>query len=105
MAERHPGVLSKLRQLVDAGQAELVSFHWSDQLFLAYPRRDLEVSHALMAEVWERTGLSPSGTVFCQEGQFGEGLAPFGAEHDRDLLAACGCRVLELGPAGLRPAS
>jgi hypothetical protein len=86
MQLRHPGVLAKLKQLVDAGRAELVSFHYSDQLFLAYPRLDMERSHQLMNKVFEDAGLTPSGVVFCQEGQFGVGMGPFAANHDRDIL-------------------
>ncbi len=86
MQQRHPGVLAKLKQLVDAGRAELVSFHYSDQLFLAYPRLDMERSHQIMNEVLEDAGLTPSGVVFCQEGQFGVGMGPFAAGHDRDIL-------------------
>lgn len=86
MLERHPGVLAKLKQLVDAGQAELVSFHWSDQLFLAYPRRDMAASHRLMDPVWEQAGLSPSPVVFCQEGQFGVGMLAFGAARGRQVF-------------------
>ncbi len=86
MIERHPDVLSKLVQLVTEGRAELVSFHWSDQLFLAYPRLDLERSHQLMDAVWEEAGLRPSEVVFCQEGQFGVGMGPFAAERGRSVL-------------------
>ncbi|MEK6608629.1 MAG: MYXO-CTERM sorting domain-containing protein [Myxococcota bacterium] len=86
MIERHPEVLEKLRRLVDAGQAEIVSFHWSDQLFLAYPRLDMEKSHALLDASWARAGLVPSPVVFCQEGQFGLGMAAFAGAHGRDVL-------------------
>ena len=37
-------MLEKLRCAANNGQIELVSFHWSDQLFLAFPARDLEWS-------------------------------------------------------------
>ncbi len=86
MLERHPGIVAKLKTLYDAGQVELVSFHWSDQLFLAYPRRDMEVSHALMDPIWEQAGMTPSPVVFCQEGQFGLGMLPFGAERGRTIF-------------------
>jgi hypothetical protein len=86
MHERHPGILSKLKQLVSNGQVELVSFHYSDQMFLAYPKLDMERSHQLMERVWEEVGFSPSEVVFCQEGQFGEGVVPFAAAHDRTIL-------------------
>ncbi len=86
IAERHPEVLALLREMVESGQVELVSFHYSDQLFLAYPRLDLERSHQLMDQVWDLTELDPSGVVFCQEGQFGIGVGPFAQDHDRTTL-------------------
>jgi len=67
MMERHPEVLAKLKQLMASGQAELVSFHYSDQMFLAYPRLDLERSHEIMDAVYAEAGITPSPVVFCQE--------------------------------------
>jgi len=86
MMERHPGVLAKLKQLMASGQAELVSFHYSDQMFLAYPKLDLEKSHEIMDAVYAEAGITPSPVVFCQEGQFGVGMAPFAQEHSRSIL-------------------
>jgi MYXO-CTERM domain-containing protein len=86
MQARHQGVLRKLKQLYDLGQAEIVSFHYSDQLFLAYPPRDLAVSHELMEPIWQEVGIQPSPVVFCQEGQFGEGMIPFGRPHGRTIF-------------------
>jgi len=86
LRDRHPDVLEKLRLLVQAGQAELISFHWADQLFLAYPRRAMERSHELMEEVWADVGIWPSPVVFCQEGQFGMGMARFARERGRAVL-------------------
>jgi hypothetical protein len=75
MAERHGDVLDKLRALAEAGQAEVVSFHYSDQLFLAYPREDWARSQALTAATFARHGIPLAKTVFCQEGQAGPGMA------------------------------
>jgi len=86
MMERHSDVLDLLRELVEAGQVELVSFHYSDQLFLAYPRLDMERSHDLMEEVWEAAELTPSAVVFCQEGQFGVGIASLARARGRTIL-------------------
>jgi len=69
LAERHPTVLEKLRVLAVSGQAEVVSFHYSDQLFLAYPTDDLRRSLELTRQVFDRYGIPLSGSVFCQEGQ------------------------------------
>ncbi|MEJ7734003.1 MAG: hypothetical protein WKG00_33010 [Polyangiaceae bacterium] len=75
MAERHGDVLDKLRALAEAGQAEVVSFHYSDQLFLAYPREDWVRSQALTAAAFAKHGIPLGKTVFCQEGQAGPGMA------------------------------
>ena len=86
MAARHPGVLDKLRELAEAGQVEVVSFHYSDQLFMAYPRRDWEESVARGKAVFAEHDVPLSGVVFCQEGQAGLGLAPRMAEHGYHTL-------------------
>ncbi len=77
LEKRHQDVLEKLKALAKSGQIELVSFHYSDQLFLAYPRKDMEWSLRLNREVFERNGLPLSKVVFTQEGQFGQGMAQF----------------------------
>jgi uncharacterized protein (TIGR03382 family) len=74
LAERHRETLDRLRVLAKAGQVEIVSFHYSDQLFLAFPWRDQEVSLDLVAELFDRYDLPLSDVVFTQEGQFGEGM-------------------------------
>jgi len=73
LAQRHPAILEQLRRMAQAGQAELVSFHYDDQLFLAFPREDLQRSMDHTKEVFERYCLPLSGVVFNQEGQAGEG--------------------------------
>lgn len=69
LADRHPQVLQKLRTLAVSGQAEVVSFHYSDQLYLAYPSVDLEHSLEQTRRVFDEHGIPLSATVFCQEGQ------------------------------------
>lgn len=86
MLERHPAVIDKLRQLVDEGRVELVSFHYSDQLFLAYPRVAMERSHELLDAVMAEAGLGLSPVTFCQEGQFGEGMARLAPDHGQTIL-------------------
>ncbi len=73
MAKRHPQVLALLQKLAWRGQAELISFHYSDQLFLAFPRDDLHRSIAATRKVFADNCLPLSGVVFNQEGQAGEG--------------------------------
>ncbi|MGC8928475.1 MAG: hypothetical protein ACP5QK_11195 [Myxococcota bacterium] len=77
MAGRFPKTFEKLKSLVKNCQVELISFHYSDQLFLAYPEMDMQWSFDLNRAVFERFGLFPSGVVFTQEGQFGEGMLKF----------------------------
>lgn len=79
MAERHPDVLTKLRALVAAGQVDVDSFHYSDQLYVAYPRRDLEASLDLTQQVFDRLCLPRGGSIFTQEGQFAVGQLPIAA--------------------------
>ncbi len=74
LAERRPDVLDHLRTLADNGQVELVSFHYSDQLWTAYPWRDEEVSLALTRDVFDANQLRLSDVVWSQEGQFGQGM-------------------------------
>lgn len=74
LATRHRDVLDQLRTLAHAGQVELVSFHYSDQLWTAYPWRDQEVSLARTRAIFEAYDLPLSEVVFTQEGQFGEGM-------------------------------
>ncbi|MGB0590853.1 MAG: hypothetical protein ACPGU1_14325 [Myxococcota bacterium] len=73
MAERHPEGLALMRELAQSGQVELVSFHYAAQLFLAFPREDMERSIARTKAVFEANCLPLSGVVFNQEGQAGEG--------------------------------
>ncbi|MFA6447873.1 MAG: hypothetical protein WCX65_00255 [bacterium] len=79
-AKRYPAIFEKLKTLVNRRQIDLVSFHYADQLFLAYPRLDTDWSDRINKKVFEKHGLIQSTTVFTQEGQFGEGLASFMAD-------------------------
>lgn len=81
LAQRHPQVLEDLRTLAKRGQIELVSLHYSAQLFLAYPRRDLERSIELNRSTFQRLDLPLSPVVFAQEGQFNEGLLSIMPAH------------------------
>ncbi|MBI5525578.1 MAG: hypothetical protein HY897_04525 [Deltaproteobacteria bacterium] len=85
MAKLHPKVFDKFKESVKTCQSEFVSFHYSDQLFIAYGERDMAWSHALNEEVFDITGVHPSGVVFTQEGQFGEGMLDFMKSHERTI--------------------
>lgn len=86
LAVRHPDLLDKLRTLAWSDQVEIVSFHYSDQLFLAYAREDWERSMALTRAVFDAHDLPLSGVVFCQEGQAGPGVAEAMIAHGYDTL-------------------
>ncbi len=78
MAANFPQVLDKLKKLAKNGQAEMVSFHYSDQLLLAFPRLDEERSLQLTKEIFSKHGIPLSGVIFTQEAQMGEGLCALG---------------------------
>lgn len=86
LAARHPAVLEKLRRLATSGQAEVISFHYSDQLFLAFPREDWERSQALTRATFERHGIPLGTSVFAQEGQAGFGMAQAMADKGYEVL-------------------
>lgn len=73
IAQRYPALLEKLRVLTGRGQMEISSFHYSDQLFLAFPREDLERSIQHTQEIFRKYCIPLSPVVFNQEGQAGEG--------------------------------
>jgi len=75
LRDRHPTVLEKLRTLIENGQADAVSFHYSDQLFLAFPRQDWDMTYAFNKEIFEDANIPLSTVVFSQEGQAGTGMA------------------------------
>ncbi|HUT51817.1 MAG TPA: hypothetical protein VM658_00355 [bacterium] len=85
MGESHPQVLEKFKQLVNSGQAELVTFHYGDQLLLAFPRHDQEWSLKINDKLLQKYGVKRSGVIFTQEAQFGEGFGPVGTEHGYDV--------------------
>jgi len=87
MAERHPRVLEKFKKLLDRGRVRLVSFHYSDQLFLAYPAHDMEWSIRINDEILMRHGIKRSNIMFAQEDQFGEGVAEFMKQYGYNLAA------------------
>ena len=81
IGERFPAILVKLRDAAKAGTVEIVSFHYSAQLFLAFPTFDLERSIEITREIFDLYCVPLSGVVFNQEGQAGEGRHAFMAGH------------------------
>ncbi len=76
IGERHPDVLAELQAMAKSGQIDVVSFHYSDQLFTAFPEQDWERSQALAAATFKKWDVPLAKSVFCQEGQAGMAMAP-----------------------------
>lgn len=84
--ERHfPEDLARLRTLNQRGQVEIVTVHYSDQIYLAYPKHDLVKSIEVADEILARNGLTRSPVWFGQENFFGEGVA--------EVMKECGFSV------------
>lgn len=83
IATRHPDVLTKMQTLANRGQIDFDSFHYSDQLYIAYPKEDLEVSLDLVDGIFSRACLPIGRSVFTQEGQFAAGQLPLAAARGR----------------------
>jgi hypothetical protein len=81
IAARHPALLDKMRAMAKSGQIDIVSFHYSDQLYIAYPEEDWQRSQALTAATFAKHDIPLSRSVFCQEGQAGMALGPAMAER------------------------
>lgn len=77
VSAKYPAIFKKLKTLIDRKQIDLVCFHYSDQLFIAYPRKDMEWSEKINQYIFKRASVTRSGVVFTQEGQFGEGMLDF----------------------------
>jgi hypothetical protein len=75
LEQRFPDLLVRFGHLVQRGQVDLMSFHWSDQLFLAYPYRDQKWSWDQNQRLLQRFCLPQAPAFFTQEGQYGEGMA------------------------------
>lgn len=86
IAARHPGVLAKLVGLSKKGQIEIVSFHYSDQFFLAHAPEDLLRSADLTVDTFSKLGLTHGGAVFCQEGQAAMRMADVMKTHGQSVL-------------------
>ncbi len=86
IAERHPGMLPRIRALVQSGQLHIDSFHYSDQLWVAYPLPSMVRSFQFNEAAFAEACLPLGGAVFTQEGQFGHGLAHHIRESGRTAL-------------------
>lgn len=85
LAQRHPEILDKVHTLAWLGQVELISFHYSAQLFLAYPKEDLTRSIERTRQVFSEHCLPLSKVVFNQEGQAGLGWMRTLVEEGYDI--------------------
>ncbi len=81
IGQRHPDVLTELRSMAKSGQIDVVSFHYSDQLFTAFPAQDWQRSQALTAATFKKWDVPLAKAVFCQEGQAGMAMAPAMKAH------------------------
>ncbi|MHA1821922.1 MAG: hypothetical protein ACTSVC_15725 [Promethearchaeota archaeon] len=77
LARHFPDDLELLRKLNRRGQIEIVNVHYSDQIYLAYPWRDMVESERHNSMIFKRYGLKRSGVFFAQENFFGEGAEKF----------------------------
>jgi hypothetical protein len=75
MQRFYPEDLAMFSKLNRRDQLELVSVHYSDTLFLAYPERDIQESININQEIFTELGLTRSKVWFGQENQFGPGIA------------------------------
>ena len=75
MQKFYPEDLAIFQKLNKRDQLELVSVHYSDQIYLAYPERDLQESLNINNEIYQELGLTRSGIWFGQENLFGPGIA------------------------------
>ena len=77
----YPKVLEKLKALAENGQLETISIHYSDQLFVAFPRADLQKSADITKAIFDGACVPLSGVVFNQEGETGVGKHDFMAKN------------------------
>ncbi|MBM4354511.1 MAG: hypothetical protein FJ109_12100 [Deltaproteobacteria bacterium] len=82
---RHPDLLEKMRQAAQTGAIEMVSIHYSDQFFEAFPRHDLQLSTDWTRKLFLDACIPLSGVVFNQEGQAGEGKHRFMGENGYEI--------------------
>lgn len=81
LARYFPDELSMLRKLNQRDQIEIVNVHYSDQIYLAYPFRDMLESSKINKEIFDKYGLKRSEVFFAQENFFGEGAEKFMREN------------------------
>jgi hypothetical protein len=82
----YPEQLRRLRSLVEKGQIELISSLYTPSLWIAFPRRDLEVGVELNRKCLARLGLPATRIFFAQEAFFGSGVT---ALQDHFDVAIC----------------
>ena len=87
LAARHPAVLDKVRAMAKSGQIDVLSFHYSDQLFIGFPEEDWTRSQDLTAATFAKHDVPLSRSVFCQEGQAAMHMAGHMADRGYRTLA------------------
>lgn len=81
LARHFPEDLKLLTKLNQRDQIEIVNVHYSDQIYLAYPYRDMIESCKLNKEIFDKYGLRRSEVFFAQENFFGEGAEKYMREN------------------------
>ncbi len=94
MAERHPDILTRLHALAARGQVDVMSYHWSDQLVVAYAKQDMDWSWNENQWVFDSLCMPRAPVHFLQEGQFGPGIAQYA--HDKGELMVLPRNLMKL---------
>ncbi len=72
LQDYYPALVASLRELVSAGQVELISSLYTPALWIAFPRRDLIESILRNRDCLMKLGFKPTRIFFSQEAFFGE---------------------------------
>lgn len=83
--KEYPHVIEKLKKLCERGQIELISVHYSDQIYLAYPKEDMELSEKINSEILSKYGLRRSKVFFAQENFFGPRVPKYMKNHGYEI--------------------
>jgi len=81
LARHFPDDLENLIKLNERNQIEIVNVHYSDQIYLAYPYLDMQMSFKFCEEIFKRYNLKRSSVFFAQENFFGEGAEKYMVDH------------------------
>ncbi len=83
--KEYPDIIDKIRKLCERGQIELISVHYSDQIYIAYPKLDFELSQKVNEEILSKCNLKRSNVFFAQENFFGPMVPEFMKKYGYDI--------------------